>query len=133
VSTFAARPAVFRRLEEALLVTGFGYDRRAKADFYLAYYREFLKIAHDVRRTGSACVDLAWVAAGRSDGFWEWRLNPWDVAAGSLLVSEAGGRITHFNGAPYDIFRSEETLAANSRIHPACLRLIQKVKRKFRG
>lgn len=117
------------RLDNALMVTGFGYDRRERADFYLKYYRSFLRIVHDVRRTGAAAVDLAWLAAGRSDGFWEWSLSPWDVAAGLLLIEEAGGRMTHFDGTQYSIFRSEETLATNGLIHDECLNVVGSVPR----
>lgn len=117
-----------QRLQDALMITGFSYDRQEKAYFYVSYYREFLKVCHDVRRTGSACIDLAWLAAGRSDGYWEWKLNPWDVAAGALLVQEAGGKITRFDGSPYDIFNCEQTLATNGKIHPDCLEIFQKLK-----
>ena len=113
-----------KRLANALMITGFGYDRKKRANFYLSYYRTFLGIVHDVRRTGSACIDLAWIAAGRADGFWEWKLNPWDVAAGTLLVQEAGGRVSHFDGSSYSIFQSEETLATNGLVHNECLRVI---------
>ncbi len=113
------------QLKDSLMITGFAYDRREKANFYLSYCEEFLKICHDIRRTGSACIDLAWLAAGRSDGYWERKLNPWDVAAGALLVQEAGGKITRFNGDPYDIFNCEQTLATNGKIHEECLGIFE--------
>ncbi|MBI4063817.1 MAG: inositol monophosphatase [Elusimicrobia bacterium] len=118
-----------KKLADALMVTGFGYDRHKRADFYLAYYKAFLTRCHDVRRAGAAALDLAWIAAGRADGFWEWQLNPWDVAAGQILVEEAGGRITHLDGSPYSIFHSEETLASNGNIHDECLKAITTVVR----
>lgn len=116
------------KLDDALMGTGFGYDRRKNPDFYLRYCKAFMQICHDLRRVGAAALDLAWVAAGRLDGFWEWNLSPWDVAAGALLVSEAGGRVSHFNGSSYSIFQCKETLATNARIHPQCLRVLRGVQ-----
>ena len=89
------------RVADSLLVTGFAYDRAERADFYLARFKSFLLRCHDVRRSGSAALDMAWVAAGRADGFWEYGLSPWDVAAGWLLVSEAGGKVMDFGGKPW--------------------------------
>ena len=77
-----------------------------------------------VRRLGSAAIDLCWVACGRFDGFWEYNLSSWDVAAGYLLVEEAGGRITNFEGEPYSVF-DKQTLATNGHIHEEMLRLIK--------
>ena len=85
-------------ITDSLLITGFAYDRAERADYYLARFKAFMKTCHDVRRSGSAALDMAWIAAGRADGFWEYELNPWDVAAGLLLIQEAGGRVTDFNG-----------------------------------
>ncbi|MBI4668990.1 MAG: inositol monophosphatase [Elusimicrobia bacterium] len=116
-----------KKLADSLMGTGFGYDRRERADFYLKYYRAFLKVSHDVRRMGAAALDLAWLAAGRLDGFWEWQLNSWDVAAGLLLIREAGGTVTHLDGSPYSIFRSEQTLATNGKIYGECLKIIRKL------
>lgn len=81
-------------LDESLLATGFAYDRRQRADFYLRFVKAFLERAQGLRRAGSAAMDLCHVAAGRLDGYWEFGLSPWDVAAGALLVQEAGGRVT---------------------------------------
>jgi myo-inositol-1(or 4)-monophosphatase len=103
-------------LDRALLVTGFPYDRREHADLYLEYFRKFMTTAQDVRRFGSASLDLCYVAAGRFDGFWEWKLHPWDTAAGWLVVEEAGGRVTDFDGSPYDPWLPR-ILATNGRIH----------------
>lgn len=103
-------------LEDALLVTGFPYDRRDHVDFYLQYFKEFLLKARDVRRFGSAALDLAYVAAGRFDGFWEWKLSPWDTAAGWLLVEEAGGCVSDFDGGPYDPW-APRILACGQRLH----------------
>ncbi len=107
-------------LDRALLVTGFPYDRREHTDLYLGYFREFLRAAQDVRRFGSASLDLCYVAAGRFDGFWEWKLHPWDTAAGWLILEEAGGRVTDFDGGPYDPWLPR-ILATNGAIHDEAL------------
>jgi myo-inositol-1(or 4)-monophosphatase len=72
---------------------------------------------------GSAAIDLCWVAAGRFDGFWEYNLNPWDIAAGYLIIEEAGGRISNFKGEPYSVY-DKETLATNGKIHEQMLSVI---------
>src|SRR6266700_1303516 len=77
------------RLTESLLLTGFPYDRRERIDLYLSYVKAFMAHIQGIRRAGAAALDLCWVAAGRVDGYWEWRLKPWDVAAGKLIVEEA--------------------------------------------
>jgi myo-inositol-1(or 4)-monophosphatase len=105
-------------LEASLLATGFPYDRREHVDLYLSFWRSLMVRARDVRRIGAAALDLAWVACGRVDGFWEWRLKPWDVAAGNLIVQRAGGRVTDFAGRPTGVDASQ-TLATNARIHDA--------------
>jgi len=84
---------------------------------------------HGVRRAGSAALDLCYVACGRLDGFWEFNLNPWDTAAGVLMVQEAGGRVTDFKGGPFQL-DSRETLASNGLVHGALLGEIEQV---FRG
>lgn len=108
------------RLDHCLLATGFPYDRQEKTDRYLKPFAYFLTRARDVRRWGSAALDMAYVAAGHFDAFWEYGLKAWDTAAGDLLVREAGGRTSDFNGAPFDPFRSQ-CLATNGRIHTAML------------
>jgi len=90
------------KLEDARLVTGCPYDRRENVDLYLPYFEHFLVAARDVRRFGSAALDLCYVACGRFDGFWEWKLRPWDTAAGWLVVTESGGTVTDFDGGSYD-------------------------------
>ena len=87
-------------LLDALLVTGFPYDVHQKLDRLLTMFGAFLGQARAVRRLGSAALDLCYVAAGRFDGFWEQSLKPWDVAAGALIVEEAGGRVTGMDGTP---------------------------------
>jgi myo-inositol-1(or 4)-monophosphatase len=103
-------------LSEALLVTGFPYDRRVYSQFYLSYFEHFLHASLDLRRFGAAALDLCYVAAGRFDGFFEWKLHPWDTAAGWLIVEEAGGRVSDFRGAAYDPW-GVRILATNGRIH----------------
>lgn len=105
-------------LERALLLTGFAYDRRERADFYLRFVKAFLEQSQGLRRAGSAAMDLCHVAAGRADGFWEFGLNVWDVAAGVLLVQEAGGRVTDMLGGPLDLDQPR-LLATNGGVHDA--------------
>jgi myo-inositol-1(or 4)-monophosphatase len=107
-------------LGEALLATGFPYDRREHVDLYLSFWREMLPRARDIRRLGAAALDLAWVACGRVDAFWEWKLHPWDVAAGNLIVRQAGGTVSDFRGAPPGV-DAAQTLATNGRIHEEIL------------
>ncbi len=104
------------KLESALLITGFPYDRRERRRFYLAFWEAFMICTHGVRRTGSAALDLAWVACGRSDGFWEFGLKPWDVAAGTLLVEEAGGHVSNMDGSTLDLVGAQ-IVASNGRLH----------------
>lgn len=104
------------RLETALLATGFPYDRRERRRFYLCFWEGFMLRTHGVRRTGSAALDLAWVACGRVDAFWEFGLKPWDVAAGSLLVEEAGGYVTNADGTMFDL-EAAQIVASNGRLH----------------
>jgi myo-inositol-1(or 4)-monophosphatase len=101
-------------LAEALLATGFP-SRKRHANPNIHFYHEFTLRSHGVRRAGSAALDLAYVACGRMDAFWEFNLNPWDTAAGILLVVEAGGRVTDFAGNPFRL-ESSEILACNGRI-----------------
>lgn len=111
-------------LVDAVLCTGFPYtvreERRRQVDVFAA----FLDEARAVRRLGSAALDLAYVAAGRLDGFWEERLHPWDMAAGVLLVEEAGGRVTDMDGGPLDIFAGH-VVAANDGLHERMLSVIR--------
>ena len=102
-------------LAEALLATGFP-SRKRHASPNIHFYQEFTLRSHGVRRAGSAALDLAYVACGRLDAFWEFNLNPWDTAAGILLVEEAGGRVTDYAGSKYRL-ASDEILASNGAIH----------------
>jgi myo-inositol-1(or 4)-monophosphatase len=103
------------RLAESLVATGFPSHKRHKNPNIYFYHQITLR-SHGVRRAGSAALDLCTVASGRFDGFWEFNLNPWDTAAGVLIVEEAGGRVTDFSGGPFQL-ASRETLASNGLIH----------------
>ena len=113
-----------RNLLDALLVTGFPYDVHEKLVPLLAMFGAFLGHARAVRRLGSAALDLCYVAAGRIDGFWEQTLKPWDVAAGALIVEEAGGRITGMDGSRFDP-AAAHLVASNGQIHEAMLDVIK--------
>jgi len=115
-------------LDKALLATGFPYDHREHADYYLSYFRAFMTRCQGIRRGGSAALDLSYVACGRLDGFWEMKLKPWDTAAGALIVSEAGGKLSDFAGKPFTIW-GDETLAANSSIHDEMVKVANTVAR----
>jgi myo-inositol-1(or 4)-monophosphatase len=113
-------------LDRALLGTGFPYDHRENADFYLGYFQAFLKRCQGIRRAGSAALDLCSVASGRLDGFWELKLKPWDIAAGALIVAEAGGSLSDFSGNEFSISGSE-TLASNGIIHREMVAVLSSV------
>ncbi|MGQ0722366.1 MAG: inositol monophosphatase family protein [Candidatus Eiseniibacteriota bacterium] len=115
-------------LDRALLVTGFPYDVRSSPVNNLDHFERFLLRSRAVRRLGSAALDLAYVACGRFDGFWELKLHPWDMAAGALLVEEAGGRVTRFGGEPLDVF-GEEIVAAPPGLIQAMLEILVHGKR----
>jgi myo-inositol-1(or 4)-monophosphatase len=116
------------QLTRALLLTGFPYDRRERIDLYLSYVRAFMTKIQGIRRAGAAALDLCWVACGRVDGYWEWRLKPWDVAAGWLIVKEAGGEVSDFSGKEFSIY-GEQTLATNGRVHGEMLRVMKTLRR----
>ncbi len=103
-----------KMLQESLIATGFPSRKRHESP-NVHFYQEFTLRSHGVRRAGAAAVDLAYVACGRLEGFWEFNLNPWDTAAGSLLVTEAGGEITRFDGGAF-LLDSHEVLATNGKI-----------------
>jgi myo-inositol-1(or 4)-monophosphatase len=111
------------RLMEALLVTGFPYDLQDGFEFTLRLFGAFALRARGVRRLGSAALDLAYVAAGRLDGFWEERLKPWDVAAGTLIVREAGGRVTDLGGGD-GMLENGGIVAATSALHGQMLGVV---------
>lgn len=115
------------KLEKSLLVTGFAYDRRETLDNNYAEFCHFTHLTQGVRRGGSAAVDLAYVACGRLDGYWERGLSPWDITAGTVLVEAAGGKVTAYDGSPVDIF-SGRLVAANSQLHPSLIQELAQVE-----
>lgn len=117
------RVSTTRNLSDALLATGFAYDVRESPENNLNHFSNFTLKAQGVRRVGSAAIDLCYVASGRFDGFWELKLKPWDMAAGALAVTEAGGKVTDFKGGPFTIY-SKEILASNSMLHSAMIEVL---------
>lgn len=116
-------------LDRGLLVTGFPYDVREHADFYLSYFRQFMMKSFAIRRDGSAALNLCYLAAGRFDGYWELKIQAWDIASGCLMVTEAGGEVSDFQGQPYSIY-SGEILASNHLIHDEMLKVMKEVSQK---
>ena len=119
----ALQVSATRHIQQSFLCTGFPYDMRESSEDNLRYFSRFAKTVQAIRRDGSAALDLCYVAMGRFDGFWEMKLNPWDVAAGSLIVTEAGGRVTDFSGNHFSI-HGQEILASNGLIHDEMLRVL---------
>ena len=111
------------KIGDALIVTGFPYDFKQKENF-ARYLTDFLLSSRGVRRDGSAAIDMAYVACGRFDGFWEEGLNAWDVAAGTLLIEEAGGRVSYYDGSPFSIYKPP-ICASNNLIHNEMLGILQ--------
>lgn len=114
-------------LQQAMLVTGFPYNVTENPDFCHERFLLFLQRAQAVRRLGSAALDAAYVAAGRLDGFWEVALQPWDKAAGVLLIEEAGGRVSAFDGSPHSLF-SPPFLASNGGIHDDMVHILREAE-----
>lgn len=119
-------------LVDAVLVTGFPYDVHQRVDEIVGLFAAFVGQARAVRRLGSAAIDLCYVAAGRMDGFWESDLKPWDIAAGALIVAEAGGRVSNLAGGPF-ASRGGDVLATNGRLHDAMLETIERQRHKAQG
>jgi myo-inositol-1(or 4)-monophosphatase len=113
-----------RALDHALVATGFPYDRREKLESYIGFFADFVRRTQGVRRNGSAALDLCYVACGRLDGFWEWKLKPWDTAAGVLVTLEAQGRVSDFRGQPFDLF-GLQTLASNGHLHAEMIEVLR--------
>lgn len=107
----------------SLLVTGFPYDIRSTKDNNLDHFNNFAVRAQAVRRLGSAALDLCYTACGRFDGYWELKLSPWDQAAGSLILKEAGGRISDFRGKPFSIY-GDEVLGTNGLVHRQMMKVL---------
>lgn len=118
------RVSRIKTLDQALLATGFPYTIAEQADEVVAVLKRMLPRAQGIRRPGAAALDLAYVACGRLDGFWEVNLKPWDTAAGMALLDEAGGRASDFNGAPFSPFKPE-MLASNDLLHQALQKVIE--------
>jgi myo-inositol-1(or 4)-monophosphatase len=112
-------------LRGSLLASGFPYDSATDRENNFAHFVNFQMGARGIRRAGSASLDLAYVAAGRLDGYWEAKLKPWDVAAGQLLVKEAGGTVTGFAGEEYSVY-NHRILANNGLIHAEMLTMLAK-------
>ncbi len=112
------------RLDQALLATGFPYDRKTSEVNNYDHFLRFQQAAQACRRAGAASLDLAYTAAGAFDGYWEMKLKPWDVAAGALLVCEAGGRVSDFSEETWTIY-GQECLASNSRLHGEMSRILR--------
>lgn len=117
------------RLEDSLVSTGFP-SRRRHQSVNIHFYHQMAMATHGVRRTGSAAIDLAYVACGRLDGFWEFGLNPWDMAAGRLLVVEAGGKYSDMQGGAHQLSSSPHLLADNGHLHEQNLEIFGEI---FRG
>jgi myo-inositol-1(or 4)-monophosphatase len=118
-----------RRLTDSLASTGFP-SRKRHHNVNIHFYYQLAMASHGVRRTGSAALDLAYVSCGRLDFFWEFGLKPWDMAAGTLLVQEAGGRVTDMKGVPHRVVGSDHILADNSALHDEILEIFAEI---FRG
>lgn len=113
-----------QELNRALLATGFPYDRHTAPDNNTAAFARFIRRAQGVRRAGAAALDLAYVACGRLDAFWEQSLHPWDVAAGILLVREAGGVVTNYVGGEEGLSEGTNVVASNGHLHEAMMAVL---------
>jgi len=118
--------SITNELKHSLLVTGFAYDRTLTPDNNYAEFCHFTHITHGVRRGGAASIDLAYVACGRVDGYWERGLSIWDIAAGVVIVREAGGKVTAYDGTPLDL-KSGRILATNTHLHAPMIAELAKV------
>ena len=119
-----------QKLSNALLVTGFAYDVQTVADNNLKEFCAFSLRTRGMRRTGTAAIDLCYIACGRFDGFWELKLNPWDTAAGKLIVEEAGGKITNYKSEPYSIY-GQDIIASNGLIHEEMVGVLKEIRKIY--
>jgi myo-inositol-1(or 4)-monophosphatase len=117
------RVTAIEHLDDALLVTGFPYDVREHPERHLPLFQDFLFRAQGIRRDGSAALNLCYLAMGRFDGMWEGNLSPWDIAAGSLIVREAGGAITGYSGEPLRL-EGRRIVSANPALHARMLEVV---------
>jgi myo-inositol-1(or 4)-monophosphatase len=117
------RVSNIKDIKKALLCTGFPYDLSTNKRNNIDHFVRFLFNAQAVRRDGSAALNLSYLACGRFDGYWELSLNPWDMSAGALMVVEAGGRITDFDGKVFSIYQ-DEVVASNGLLHDEMLRVL---------
>lgn len=131
LNKFRIRVTDQKSLTDSLLATGFPYHDFSYIDDYLASFKAFMTTTAGIRRAGSAALDLAYVACGRVDGFWEFNLKPWDIAAGALLIKEAGGLVTDFNGGE-DYLESGNIMAANPKLYKEMAQVIGKTISKER-
>lgn len=111
------------QLDASLLATGFPYDDFGREEYYIALFRALMRETRGMRRLGSAALDMAWTACGRFEGFYEYGLNPWDVAAGTIIIREAGGRVSEFNGGNDPVF-GDDLICTNGKIHDALSQVI---------
>ncbi len=111
-------------LDDALVCTGFPYNRRERPDEYLAVFKDMLLKVLDLRRTGSAAMDICYVACGRFDGYWEFNLQPWDKAAAMVILEEAGGKISDFKGQPLKL-EHFQNVASNGKLHGKMLEIFK--------
>ncbi len=121
------RVSAVKRLNDSLVATGFP-SRRRHLNVNIHYYHQLAMVTHGVRRAGAAAIDLAYVACGRLDAFWEFGLNPWDMAAGVLLIAEAGGTCSDMKGGPMDV-RGPHLLADNGLLHAEIVELFSEINR----
>lgn len=119
-----------RKMDDALLATGIPFRGREGHDAFIAEMREIAPQVAGIRRFGAATLDLAYVAAGRYDGYWEAGLNAWDIAAGVLLVREAGGYVTDFKGSQ-DVLKTGDVIAANDHLHAPLDRMVKRARRNM--
>lgn len=114
-----------KKLENAFVATGFPYNAHLNPLHCIDRFSKMVRLGLPIRRIGSAAMDLAYVAAGRFDGFWEVGLHPWDMAAGKLLVEEAGGKVSHYDGSIHQVYGYFNLVAANSHLHAALVKLLK--------
>ena len=117
--------STIQELSASLLATGFPYDDFGRESAYIGLFRELMKASRGMRRLGSAALDMAWVAMGRFEGFYEYGLNPWDVAAGTIIIREAGGMVTGFHEGGDPVF-GDDLNCTNGRIHGELTQIIQR-------